>query len=195
VSSVASKIEGMSVRDMVEALIAGERDPWVLAGLARGRLKTKRTALISALNGQFDEHHAEIARILLDQIDGLSSQIGKLTARIEELVTDLPAAAAPADGGQAQQPALPAAERLMEVPGIAQRGAKVILAEIGRDLATIRAAVIAAIKRRRLPARPRRPARPHHPRRNFPPPRPRLWQIRTFTEHAGALHVWPSSSS
>jgi len=42
-------------------------------------------------------------------------------------------------------------------------------------------------QRRRLPARPRRPARPHHPRRNSPPPRPRLGQIRTFTEHAGAL--------
>ena len=112
VSSVASKIDGMSVRDMVEALIAGERDPWVLAGLARGRLKAKRTALIPALNGQFDEHHAELARILLDQIDGLSSQIGKLTARIEELVAGLPAAAAPAGGGEGEQPALPAVERL-----------------------------------------------------------------------------------
>ena len=112
VSSVASKIDGMSVRDMVEALIAGERDPWVLASLARGRLKAKRTALIPALNGQFDEHHAELARILLDQIDGLSSQIGKLTARIEELVAGLPAAAAPAGGGEGEQPALPAVERL-----------------------------------------------------------------------------------
>jgi transposase len=129
VSSVASKIDGMSVREMVEALIAGERDPWVLAGLARGRLKAKRTALIPALNGQFDEHHAELARILFDQIDGLSSQIGKLTARIEELV----AAAAPA-GGEGEQPPLPAVERLMEVPGIAQRGAQVILAEIGLDM-------------------------------------------------------------
>ena len=119
---------------MVEALIAGERDPRVMAGLARGRLKAKHTALISALSGQFDEHHAELARILLDQIDGLSSQIDKLTARIEELVAGLPAAAAPASGGQAEQPALPAVERLMEVPGIAQRGAQVILAEIGLDM-------------------------------------------------------------
>ena len=42
-------------------------------------------------------------------------------------------------------------------------------------------------QRRRLPARPRRPARPYHPFRNPPPPRPRLGQTRTFTEHAGAL--------
>lgn len=109
----------MSVRDMVEALIAGERDPRVLAGLARGRLKAKRTALIPGLNGQFDEHHAEL---------------GKLTATIEELVAGLPAAAAPAGGGEGDQPALPAVERLMEVPGIAQRGAQVILAEIGLDM-------------------------------------------------------------
>jgi transposase len=106
----------------------------VLAGLARGRLKARHTALIPALNGQFDEHHAELARILLDQIDGLSSQIGKLTARIEELVAGLPAAAAPAGGKEGEQPALPAVERLMEVPGIAQRGAQVILAEIGLDM-------------------------------------------------------------
>ena len=39
VSSVASKLDGLSVRDMLEALIAGERDPAVLAGLARGKLK------------------------------------------------------------------------------------------------------------------------------------------------------------
>ena len=134
VSSVASKIDGMSVRDMVEALIAGERDPRVLAGLARGRLRAKYTALISALSGQFDEHHAELARILLDQVDGLSSQIEKLTARIGGLIAELPAARAPASGGEEKHPPLPALERLMEVPGIAERGAQVILAEIGLDM-------------------------------------------------------------
>jgi transposase len=135
VSSVASKIDGTSVRDMVEALIAGERDPRVMAGLARGRLKAKHTALISALTGQFDGHHAELARILLDQIDGLSCQIEKLTARIGELIAELPAAGVPASGGQGEQLPLPALERLMEVPGIAERGAQVILAEIGLDMA------------------------------------------------------------
>ena len=65
----------MSVRDMIEALIAGQRDPAKLAGLARGRMKAKRAALIEALTGRFDDHHGELARILLDQIDTLTAQI------------------------------------------------------------------------------------------------------------------------
>ena len=73
VSSVASKLDGLSVRDMLEALIAGERDPAVLAG-------------------RFDDHHAELARMLLDQIDALGGQIGTLTTRIEELLAAIPAA-------------------------------------------------------------------------------------------------------
>jgi transposase len=47
---------------MIEALIAGQRDPRVLAGLARGRMKTKHSALVAALDGRFDEHHAELAQ-------------------------------------------------------------------------------------------------------------------------------------
>ncbi|MGO9382581.1 MAG: IS110 family transposase [Mycobacterium sp.] len=86
VSSVASTLDTLSVRDMLEALIAGERDPRRLAELARGRLKTKRSALIAALDGRFDAHHAELARMLLDQIDTLTAQIGVLTARIEQLI-------------------------------------------------------------------------------------------------------------
>ena len=92
VSSVASKLDGLSVRDMLEALIAGERDPAVLAGLARGKLKAKHGALAEALAGRFDDHHAELARMLLDQIDALGGQIGTLTTRIEELLAAIPAA-------------------------------------------------------------------------------------------------------
>lgn len=69
---------------MPEALIAGERDPKVLAGLARGRMKAKRAALIEALTGKFDDHHAGLARMLLDQAGALSAQIGKLTTRTGE---------------------------------------------------------------------------------------------------------------
>ena len=72
-SSVASTLDTLSARDMIEALIAGERDPRRLADLARGRMKTKRSALITALDGRFDDHHAELARMLLDQIDTLSA--------------------------------------------------------------------------------------------------------------------------
>ena len=73
VSAVASSIDTRSVRDMVEALIAGERDPQVLAGLARGRMKARHDRLVEALTGRFDAHHGELARMLLDQIDGLTS--------------------------------------------------------------------------------------------------------------------------
>src|SRR4029077_15767509 len=82
ISSVASTLDTLSARDMIEALIAGERDPRRLAELARGRMKTKRPALIKALDGRFNDHHAELARMLLDQIDSLTAQINTLTARI-----------------------------------------------------------------------------------------------------------------
>lgn len=99
VTSVASKIDTVSVRDMLEALIAGERDPQALAQLARGRMKVKHDALVEALTGRFDDHHGELARILLDQIDALVRQIDQLTTRIEELIAAMPEAAAPEPAG------------------------------------------------------------------------------------------------
>lgn len=144
-SSVASKMDTVSVRDMIEALIRGERDPRVLADLARGRMKAKHAALIEALAGRFDAHHAELARILLDQIDGLGRQIDTLTTRIDTLIAAMPAAAAPqpdAEGGypgagghgQPDVLGLTALQRLAEIPGIAPRSAQVILAEVGLDM-------------------------------------------------------------
>jgi len=95
VSAVASTIDSVSVREMVEALIAGQDDPRKLAELARGRMKSKRLALIEALTGRFDAHHGELARILLDQIDSLSAQIERLTTRAEQLLATMPQAQAP----------------------------------------------------------------------------------------------------
>jgi transposase len=69
-STVATDIFGVSGRAMLEALVAGERDPKVLAELARGRLRVKRAALVEALTGQFSDHHARLARILLDRSTG-----------------------------------------------------------------------------------------------------------------------------
>jgi transposase len=162
VSSVASKMDTLSVRDMVEALIAGERDPRRLAALARGRMKTKRGALIEALTGQFDAHHAELARMLLDQIDGLSAQIEQLTTRVEQLLQTLTLTQPPhqqtgheghptGQGGQPQPVTVAAAaaentdahrggnglttsQRLDEIPGIGPLAAQVIIAEIGLDM-------------------------------------------------------------
>jgi transposase len=143
-------MDTLSVRDMMEALIAGERDPKVLARLARGRMKAKHAELVQALTGRFDAHHGELARILLDQIDALTVKIDQLTTRIEELVAELPEAAAPEPGdptdqgvppvaGQPDQrpgdrAALSAIERLDEIPGIDVRGAQIILAEVGLDM-------------------------------------------------------------
>jgi hypothetical protein len=83
ISSVASTLDALSTRDVVEALIAGERNPRRLAELARGRMKAKRSELITALDGRLDVHHAELARMLLDQIDALTAQIEAFTGRIE----------------------------------------------------------------------------------------------------------------
>jgi transposase len=60
---------------MLEVLIGGERDPRRPAELARGRMKAKRSELITALDARFDDHHAELARMLLAQIDTLTAQV------------------------------------------------------------------------------------------------------------------------
>ena len=138
-STVATDIMGASGRDMVEALIAGQRDPKVLAELARGRMRGKRAALVQALTGRFNDHHAELARMLLDQIDALGVQIDRLTSRIEELIGAIPAAQPPSEkashtGEDTYQPALPAVSRLDEVPGIGVKAAQVIIAEVGLDI-------------------------------------------------------------
>ena len=90
ISAVASTLDTLSTRDMIEALIAGERDPRRLAELARGKMKAKHSELITALDGRFDEHHGELARMLLSQIDALTTQIDTLSGRIEELIAELP---------------------------------------------------------------------------------------------------------
>jgi len=149
----------VSVRDMVEALIRGERNPRVLADLARGRMRSKRPALVQALTGAFDDHHAELARILLSQIDTLTVEIDHLTARIGQLIAELPGsepdAAQPisgaanppettgkdttsqADTTEADQ-ATPArrsmTQRLADIPGVSIEAAQVIVAEVGLDM-------------------------------------------------------------
>jgi transposase len=112
VSAVASTLSTLSVRDMLEALIAGEQDPRRLADLARGRLKGKRSELIAALDGRFDDHHAELTRLLLGQIDSLAAQIGALTARIEQLIAAMSESDLDGDDGDGSSTAgLPATSR------------------------------------------------------------------------------------
>jgi len=85
-SSVATDISGVSGRAMLEALIAGQRDPAELAELAKRRLRSKIPALTEALTGRFVEHHAFLARLHLDLIDQHTRAVEELTARIEEVM-------------------------------------------------------------------------------------------------------------
>jgi transposase len=142
VSAVASTLDTLSVRAMIEALIAGERNPRVLADLARGRMRSKLRELAEALDGRFEAHHGELARVILDQIDALTRQIDALSERVGELIAQIPAAwGVDADGATGPQAgagpdaaALPAVARLDEIAGCGIIAAQAIIAEIGLDM-------------------------------------------------------------
>jgi Transposase len=85
-SSVASDITCLSGRLMLQALIDGQRDPAVLADLAKRRLRAKIPELTEALTGRFSDHHAFLTGMYLDAIDQRSRQIAELTARIEVVI-------------------------------------------------------------------------------------------------------------
>ncbi|HKB38071.1 MAG TPA: IS110 family transposase [Gemmataceae bacterium] len=117
-AAVATDALGASGRDIIEALIAGEEDPEQLADRARGRLRQKIPALQAALRGRVTEHHRFQLRLLLDHWAHLEALIGRLGARIEDVMA----------------PFAQAAERLTTIPGVEQRTAEVVLAEIGTDM-------------------------------------------------------------
>jgi len=75
---------------MIEALIAGQRDPKALADLARTRMRARRKDLIAALDGRFKDQHAEEARIMLSQIDALARDIARLEALAGEQIAEIP---------------------------------------------------------------------------------------------------------
>jgi transposase len=142
VSSVASKLTTESAKDMVKAMIAGERDPRTLAGLARTRMKAKHDDLVQALDGMFDDHHGELAALLVDQIAGLDGKIAQLGARAAELTAAMPATwgidadgtTGPGAGTGPDAPALNAVARLAQIPGISPDLARSIIAETGLDM-------------------------------------------------------------
>jgi transposase len=117
-SVVASDIFGVSGRDMMAALTAGERDPKILAQLARSRMRTKISLLQEAFTGHFTDHHAFLLQRMLARVDAINTDIAALEAKIEELVL----------------PFIQAITRLDEIPGIGPIAAAVILAEIGLDM-------------------------------------------------------------
>ncbi len=117
--SVATDVLGVSGRDMLRALIAGQDNPEVLAELARRKLRAKIPALRLALRGRVTEHHRFLLGLLLDELTHLESLIARLTARITEV---LPA------------PFVEAIKQLATIPGIDVRAAENILAETGIDM-------------------------------------------------------------
>jgi transposase len=115
---VATDIFGASGRDMLAALVAGERDPKALAQLARRTLRRKITLLEEAFTGYFTEHHGFLLARMLARVDAITADIAALDARIEAGIAPFATAVAKVD----------------EVPGISLVAAHAILAETGLDM-------------------------------------------------------------
>jgi transposase len=103
---------------VLEALIAGQRNPTVLAQMAKGRMRTKTTHLQEALRGFVTDHHAVILRMMLDNIDRLSGQITVLDTTITDMVA----------------PFASQMEQLVEVTGFGAAAAQEVIAEVGVDI-------------------------------------------------------------
>lgn len=117
-SSVTSRVWGVSTRHMIEALIAGERDPQVLADMARTRLRGKIDQLVDALPGHFGPHHGVVARQIIDHIDFLDRSIAVLSGEIALQVA----------------PFEQAVKVITSVTGIATLTAEAVIAELGVDM-------------------------------------------------------------
>src|SRR6187431_2591090 len=102
ISAVLSNLHGVTGRAIMDALIAGERDPRTLARLAKASARKKTDRLEEALRGFFTEHHATILQMMLDNSDRISAQIAVLDARIAEAI------------GPFSRPAA----RLADIPGV-----------------------------------------------------------------------------
>jgi transposase len=116
-SSVISDIFGVSGREMLAAMIAGQRSPKVLAQMARGTMRSKTAVLEEALTGHFEEHHGFLLQAMLDHVDALTAQIDAVSARIEAVIT----------------PFSRDVERFDEITGIGITAAQELIAEIGVD--------------------------------------------------------------
>src|SRR5918994_5942109 len=115
---VASDVLGASGKAMLSALCAGEADRDALAELAKGKLRAKLPALRLALEGRFSAHHALLVSHLLSQIDYLDETIASLSTEIEQRL----------------RPFESKRELLCTIPGVAERTAEVVLAELGPDM-------------------------------------------------------------
>jgi transposase len=117
-SVVASDIFGVSGRQMMGALIAGERDPKALAQMAKGSMRGKIAALEEAFTGFFTDHHAFLLAKMVARVDAIDADIAAMDAKIEEQIA----------------PFTEAVAKLDEIPGINSVAAHVIIAEVGLDM-------------------------------------------------------------
>lgn len=117
-TSVASVVWSVSSREMIEALIAGQSDPVVLAQMAKRRMRAKIPQLEEALSGHFGSHHAIVARRIVDHIDFLDATIGTLTEAITERLVPFEAAVI----------------ILTSITGVSRTTAEVMIAETGADM-------------------------------------------------------------
>ncbi len=117
-SVVATDIFGVSGREMMAALIAGQRDPKVLADMARTRMRPKIPQLQEAFVGHFEDHHGFLLTQMLTRIDALDADIATVEARIDAEIA----------------PFADAVAQLDEIPGIGATAARVIIAEVGVDM-------------------------------------------------------------
>jgi transposase len=144
ISTVLTDIHGVSGRAMIEALITGQRSPTILAELAKGRARARSAALQEALDGRFTDHHARLARMLLDQLDDLSTRINEVTALLDAAIAALPSTgptSTPDPDAAGDQPAPPttagyawAVERLCAIPGAGPDSVRAVIGEIGLDM-------------------------------------------------------------
>jgi transposase len=148
ISSVLTDALGVSGRAMIEALIAGQRNPRALAELAKGRARSRRADLEQALHGRFTDHHAQLARMLLGQLDELTARIEEVTGLLDAAIRALPDPttttvtthlSSRTDGDQSvQTPAQAgynsAIARLCAVPGAGPDSVRAVLGEIGLDM-------------------------------------------------------------
>jgi transposase len=118
ISTVLSDVHGVSGRAIMDALIAGERDPHILADLAKRQARRKIGQLQEALRGFFTDHHSVILQMMLDNSDRISDQITELDTRIAEAIDPFCAQAA----------------RLADIPGVDTVTAAELIAEIGVDM-------------------------------------------------------------
>ena len=129
-ASVATNVMGVSGRQMLGAIIAGEQDPEALAEMAKGRLRAKIPELERALSGRVRASHRLLLRLHLEHIDDLNSKIENLNEEIDRLMR-------PFDEEEQQ-------ERLDAIPGVGRDVAQVILAEVGVDMSRFPSAAHAA---------------------------------------------------